>query len=122
MAEKENPAALAGADRGIVKTAGPEISSWISCTTIERFRVGDRETERTTIEGGAFLEVSFVDNQPDAIENNSDRYTFKLTTPGGQPCEIDDREVNEVKFTIVGNWELADFLSGMAALLHLRRK
>ena len=119
MAEKENPAKPFGAPDGN-NDAGYS-GSRLSCTTIERINVGDREVERTTFQCGDFLECSFVNHQPDAIENNSNRFSFKVTTPGGQPCEVDGREVDAVKFTIVGNFELAAFLSGVAELARWRR-
>lgn len=117
MTNKQNPAVLAGTENTCPS----------SRITIERFWVeshpcGRRGIERITIQCGDFLEFSFVDHQPDAIENNSDRFSFKVTTPGGQPCEVDGREVNAVKFTIVGNVELATFLSAVAELARRRRK
>lgn len=117
MTNKRKPAELAGA-----QDTCPS-----SRITIERFWVdsppcGGHEIERTIIEGCHFLELSFIGHQPYAIEDNSDRYTFKLTTPGGQQCEVDGQEVDAVEFTIVGNFELAAFLSGMTELARWRRK
>jgi hypothetical protein len=103
----------------------PRVSeSWTKYITIERGKVsgpyGDCEGERITIEDGLCLQVSFVDHQPDSIENNSDRYTIKLTTPGGQPFLVNGRETDTVEFTIVGNCELGDFLSAISDIGRLR--
>lgn len=64
-----------------------------------------------TIEG-AFLDVAFDDSQGNT-NSNGDQYTFTITTPGGQQSIVNETEVDSVRFTLVGNCELADFLDAM---------
>ena len=73
-----------------------------------------REVERLRELAGlatpSFLSVEFL---PDAenFNNNSDEFTFRLTAVGGQPLKVNEKEVDELTFTIVGPCELADFFS-----------
>ncbi len=70
-----------------------------------------------TPSGADFLSVKFTDHA-DNDGGNSDRFTFELTTPGGQPITVGGRETDRLEFVITGPVELGEFL---AAMDHLAR-
>jgi len=59
-----------------------------------------------------FIDVEF---NPPEIEygNNSDEYKFKITTPGGQSCIVDGKEVDKIEFIIVGPIEFSCFVKAI---------
>ena len=63
---------------------------------------------RITLEQADFLQVTYDDDEG-CRGNNSDTYTFTISTPGGQSCRLNGEEVEMFSFSIVGNLEVAEF-------------
>jgi len=63
------------------------------------------------------IEQEFIDVEFDPPEtehaNNSDEYKFKITTPAGQSCMVDGKEVDKIEFTIVGPIEFSCFVKAI---------
>lgn len=69
---------------------------------------------------GNFLTVSFDSSLGDTGDNG-DTYTFIISTPDGQPFEINGKDVDHIKLSIVGNFELEEFLSAMNTIRKTRK-
>ena len=74
---------------------------------------------RITINQCDFLDVTF-DNANGCAGDNSDTYRFTLSTPGGQPCRVNDVDVCEFSFCIVGNIELREFFEAINAISNMK--
>ena len=58
--------------------------------------------------------------KPDRLNsgNNSDKFQVIITNMAGQPILVNGEEVDKLEFTIVGNWEINDFIHDVAAHDH----
>lgn len=70
---------------------------------------------RIKVSQASFLDIEFDDSQGNT-SNNSDTYVFTLTTPGGQSCMINGKEVETFSFSIVGNIEMGEFFDAIMAI------
>ena len=68
---------------------------------------------KSTFDVNGFLEVSFDDHSIENTNNNSDKYTFTIAAIGGQSMIVDNKEVDKLEFTIVGNLEIQAFFEAM---------
>jgi len=50
--------------------------------------------------------------------NNSDKFYVTITNMAGQSLLVNGQEVDKLEFTIVGNWEINDFVHDVAAHDH----
>lgn len=53
--------------------------------------------------------------------NNSDSYDVRLTFAAGQSFLVQNKEVTDIEFTVVGNWEIDSMLSLFAKMHELRK-
>ena len=51
--------------------------------------------------------------------DNSDKFHVTITNMSGQSLLVNGQEVDKLEFTIVGNWEINDFVHDVAAHDHL---
>ena len=51
--------------------------------------------------------------------NNSDKFYVTIKNSAGQSMLLNGEEVDKIKFVIVGNWEINDFVHDVAAHDHL---
>jgi hypothetical protein len=58
--------------------------------------------------------------KPDRLNsgNNSDKFHVIITNMAGQSILINGEEVDKLEFTIVGNWEINDFIHDVAVHDH----
>lgn len=68
---------------------------------------------KSTFDANGFLQVSFDDHSSENTNNNSDKYTFTIAAIGGQSMIVDNKEVDKLEFTIVGNLEIQAFFEAM---------
>ena len=74
---------------------------------------------KSTFDVNGFLEVSFDDHSIENTNNNSDKYTFTIAAIGGQSMIVDNKEVDKLEFTIVGNLEIQAFFEAMNCIVSL---
>ena len=74
---------------------------------------------KSTFDANGFLQVAFDNHANENTNNNSDKYTFTITTNGGQSMIIDNKEVDKLEFTIVGNLEIQAFFEAMNCIVSL---
>jgi hypothetical protein len=75
--------------------------------------------------GSYFLEVSIRDLQPGcpgSLGNNDDLFEVEISTLGSQPLLVRGREVEKLKFTITGPFELDDFFESIADVRRQMRR
>lgn len=68
-----------------------------------------------------FLTVEYIDHAGNC-GNNGDTYTFELTTPGGQPIEVDGEPREKLTFSIVGNLELSEFFTAINTIAKILKR
>ena len=85
-------------------------------------RIGEEHPSRNGHEDGAIFEADGTGSgarvavSPSTGDGNSTRRTFSIAFPGGQEAE-NARVVNgELRFDVVGAWELADLAEPLALL------
>lgn len=62
-----------------------------------------------------------LDDSNGLSNNNSDTYTFTISTRDCQHCCVDGKDVESFTFSLCGNWELNDFFEAMDAARALIR-
>ena len=66
---------------------------------------------KSTFDANGILQVAFDNHANENTNNNSDKYTFTITTNGGQSMIVDNKEVDKLEFKIVGNLEIQALIS-----------